>query len=217
MANCCVCGKVAEEDHGNLLVYGRLAPICASCGSILDDVEALQQNDPKRGELHKRIKEKMINSGASPAVIETIDSIFSNAEDTKIQEYIEREKVAAESEAAQNLESSKPSTSEGSISSLSKFLSVFAVIFLILAIILCLVIGIPLTRYEPATGWSVIIGGILGSVLIFSIIMLTLSVASTIANISNKLDETNEQIASTNKQLNRIASMITTEFKKQKK
>ena len=152
-----------------------------------------------------------------PAVVETIESIFSNTEDAKIQEYVEQEKAAAEREAENNLESSEPSTSEGSISSLSSFLSVFAVIFLILAIILSLVIGIPLTRFEPATGWTVIIGGILGSVLTFSIIMLTLSVASTIANISNKLDETNEQIASTNKQLNRIASIITNEFKKQKK
>lgn len=217
MANCCVCGKVAEEDCGNLLVYGRPAPICASCGNILDDVESVQQNDPKREELHKKIKEKMISGGAMPAVVETIESIFSNTEDAKIQEYVEQEKAAAEREAENNLESSEPSTSEGSISSLSSFLSVFAVIFLILAIILSLVIGIPLTRFEPATGWTVIIGGILGSVLTFSIIMLTLSVASTIANISNKLDETNEQIASTNKQLNRIASIITNEFKKQKK
>lgn len=217
MANCCVCGKVTEEDCGNLLVYGRTAPICTSCGNILDDIESLQQNDPKREELHKKIKDKMISGGAMPAVVETIESIFNNTEDAEIQKYVEEEKAAAERETENSIESSETSTSEGSISSLSNFLSAFADIFLIVAVILSLVIGIPLISYEPAIGWTVIIGGILGSVLTFSIIMLTLSVASTIAKISNKLDETNEQIASTNKQLNRIASIITTEFKKQKK
>jgi hypothetical protein len=130
MANCCVCGKVAEEDCGNLLVYGRPAPICASCGNILDDVESVQQNDPKREELHKKIKEKMISGGAMPAVVETIESIFSNTEDAKIQEYVEQEKAAAEREAENNLESSEPSTKYVFISHFTMFMVILWVIIL---------------------------------------------------------------------------------------
>ncbi len=216
MANCCICGKIAEADQGSLLINGRAVPICASCGDILDQVETLKQNDPKRNELYRVMQEKMKNGDAHPAVIETINEIFSDTDNATIQEYIEQDKVEAIREAEQE-EQLASATHESSISSLSNFLSVFAVIFLILAIILSLVIGIPLTKYEPATGWTVIIGGILGSVLTFSIIMLTLSVASTIANISNKLDDTNEQITTTNKQLSKIANMINSESKKQKK
>lgn len=216
MAYCCVCGKIVEEDHGMLLVRGRPVPICMTCGNILDDVEPLQQNDPKRKELYRKIQERMKN-GAGPAVIETIGAIFGTTENVKSQKYVEQDEMETGRETEHNIESPKATTSEATISSLSNFLSGFAVVFLILAIILCFVIGIPLTRYKPTTGWTVIIGGVLGSILTFSVIMLMLSIATTIGNISNKLSESNKHMAENNKQLNRIVNMITAEVKKQKK
>ena len=49
-------------------------------------------------------------------------------------------------------------------------------------------------------------------------IMIALSVASTIGKINDKMDEANEKIENTNKQLSKIASMLSSsENRKQKK
>lgn len=219
MGRCCICGKDTDANAGGLLINGRTAPICDDCGKILDSAEAMEQSDPRRKELHSQLQEKLKNSGAASAVIGAVNEIFVGEPAENIQEFIESEKIEYEREKQQEKAAAEAS-SGSSIESLCSFLSVFAVVFLIGGIILSLVIGIPLTKdyYARSSGWSVIIGGIIGTVLSFAMIMLVLSVASAIGRINDKMDDTNEKIENTNKQLSRIASMLSSaENRKQKK
>lgn len=111
-------------------------------------------------------------------------------------------------------------TSKNHIESLCNFLSVFALVFLVCAILLCLVIGGILVSdsLTRATGWTIIIGGVLGAILSFAMIMLMLNVALAVGKINDKMDITNEKIDHTNKQLDRIVNMLSdAENRKQKK
>ncbi len=219
MGRCCICGNNTDANFGGLLINGRTAPICNDCGEVLDAVEAMEQSDPKRKTLHSLLQEKMKDSGATSSVIEAVNDIFVGEAEENVKEFIETEKIEYEREKHEAREAAAASSSSP-IESLCNFLSVFAVIFLIGGVILSFVIGIPLTKdyYARASGWSVIIGGIIGTVLSFAMIMLALSVASAIGKINDKMDDTNERIDNTNKQLSRIANMLSSsENKKQKK
>ncbi|MBE5803638.1 MAG: hypothetical protein E7316_03900 [Clostridiales bacterium] len=212
MERCCICGHDADLNLGGLLINGRTVPICADCAGILDKAEELDQNAPERKELHAQLQAKMKNSNAGHVVIATVNRIFTNEDSQDIQMLNEREQI----EHQQETEAVSPGSS---IESLCSFLSVFAVILLIAGIVLSLLIGVPLTQLQMtrANGWGVIIGGIIGTMLTFAMIMLVLSVASAIGRINAKLDDTNDQLAATNKHLARIASMLSAENRKQKK
>lgn len=219
MGRCCICGKDTDANSGGLLINGRTAPICNDCGGILDSAEELAPSDPKRKALHSQLQEKMKDNGAASSVIEAVNEIFSGEAEESVKEFVESEKIEYEKEKQEEKEVAALS-SGSSIESLCNFLSVFAVIFLIGGIILSFVIGIPLTKdyYARSSGWSVIIGGIIGTILTFAMIMLVLSVASAIGKINDKMDDTVEKIGDTNKQLSRIVSMLSSsENRKQKK
>ena len=219
MGRCCICGKDTDGNAGGLLIDGRTVPICDDCGKILDSVETMEQSDPKRKELHTHLQEKLKNNGAADAVIEAVNDIFLEETADNVNEFIESEKIEYEREQ-QEEKAIAEASSGNAIESLCGILSVFAWVFLICGIILSFVIGIPLTNdyYARSTGWSVIFGGIIGTCLSFAMIMLALSVASAIGKINDKMDEANEKIENTNKQLSKIASMLSSsENRKQKK
>ncbi len=219
MSRCCICGNETESNAGGLLINGRTAPICNACGDVLDAAETMDRQNPRKKELLSLLQEKMKENGSSSAVIEAINEIFSEDPSEDIKEFIQTEKNDIEREKREEKEIAAI-TSKNHIESLCNFLSVFAVIFLVCGILLCLVVGgilasEPLTK---ATGWTIIIGGILGTILCFAMIMLMLNVALAIGKINGKMDVTNEKIENTNKQLGRIANMLSSaENRKQKK
>lgn len=217
MGRCCICGNNTDANSGGILINGRTAPICNDCGEILDAVETMDQQDPQRKSLHSLLQGKMKESGATSSVIETVNEIFAGEAAENVKEFIESEKNEYEREKQEEKEVAAAG-SGNSIESLCNFLSVFAVIFLVSGMIVSLIIGVPLTNYMPSSGWSIIIGGIIGTVLVFAMIMLVLCVSSAIGKINDKMDDTNDKIDNTNKQLSRIANMLSSsENHKQKK
>ena len=206
MGRCCICGNNTDANSGGLLINGRTAPICNECGEILDAAETLEQQNPQKIELHSLLNGKMKENGAPIPVIEAVNEFFTGEETDDINAFIASERNEHEREKRE----AAAARSDNQIEGLCSFLAVFAVIFLVAGVILSLVIGIPLTKdsYTRAGGWSVIIGGMLGTVLSFAMILLVLSVASAIGKINDKMNVTNEKIDRTNQQLSGIAGML---------
>ncbi len=216
MGRCCICGNYTNEGSGVILINGRTIPVCDICGKMLDDAEKLQQDNPQRHEIYSALQERMRNSGAQSVVIETINNLFSSAESSRTQEYVEMEKKAQDREEQEERALEIPAN-RNEIEVLSNFLSIFAIIGLIGGIVLSLILGISLI-HQPmmqATGWVVIVGGILLSILCFAIIMLALKVSSAIGSINDKMDDTNSNLENLNKKLTGIVKYYSSDTRGQ--
>ena len=80
MKNCCICGNEVAPESDGILINGRMAPICAECGQLLDILDECEKTDPRRQETYAVLQEKMKNNGANFAVIETVAEIYAGEE-----------------------------------------------------------------------------------------------------------------------------------------
>ena len=216
MDPCCICGTVEDEESGTLMVNGFAAPLCSGCAKLLDEAGALRSDDARRAQIRSRLNEKLKKYDAEIGVIESVNGFFEDGDPHELKAFLEAEEAEYRREKA---EEATEADGRSSIHGIVHFLSVFAVIFLVLGILASYLIGVPMMHYRDTslTGWIVIIGGTIMSILAYACITLTLSVASAIGSIDEKLSDTNDRIDTMNERLARFADMFSAYAKKQKK
>lgn len=206
MNTCCICGKETGADPQGIAVKGKTCPICDDCSALLDVVETTDPKTPASENAVKTLKKNMLDNGSLMDVYDAVVDIINGP-----KQAVAESETEAEGEPAPVVthglkpEEADETPESSSIQGLVNFLSKFAVFFLIVGILGSLIVGGIMVGNSPtpATGWGIIFGGILVSILSFAMIMLLLSVAEAIGRIDQRLENIEKLMESGSKKTTR--------------
>lgn len=206
MNTCCICGKEIGADPQAIAVKGKTCPICDDCSALLDVVETMDAKTPASENAVKALKKNMLDNSSSmdvyDAVVDIINAPGQAVAEAEAETEGEPAPVVTHGLKPEEVDDAPESSS---IQGLVNFLSKFAVFFLIVGILGSLIIGgiMAGNSATSATGWGIIFGGILASILSFAMIMLLLSVAEAIGRIDQRLENIEKLMESGGKKTRR--------------
>lgn len=206
---CCICGKEFDEEGAVLLVSGKPSSVCAECADELDIIANEVSTDSDRNHAAESLKKKMTTHGSHYTVVEAVMRIINENIKVTVSDKNDNNCDKKKEQA----EESVTDSSNRSIKSFCSYLTTLLKVYRVAGIIISLICGIVMigNPYTLSAGFGVLIGGILFTVLSFSISMLMISVASAIGEMNNRVANICDHLDLTTKHITRITNILSSQ------